>query len=466
MKLHQCVCCCLFIAGLFAAGAASPLFAQPTETLAKAADVQPLDPAMKALFDQLIDAGFKPDGPGGTVLIAQKGKVLYERGFGMANLELNVKMQPDMLFEIGSQTKQFTAICILQLMEQGKLAIADPISKYFENAPEAWQQVRIEHLMTHSSGISDLNNARNNTNTTETIEAVKKQPLAYTPGTKTFYANIEFILLGAIVEKLSGQTIGNYMKEHILGPLGMKHTYCNANEAIIPNRTPAYLKRSIGFTNVATTNVVGGAGGLISNTYDMLTWYEALAAGKLVKKETLNRAWKAYVLADGKPSKFGYGWGAGGAVQGSPMIEHGGVSAGYATEAFYMPEEQVFVAVFLNQRSYTDAIAQELAAIFIGKPYPRNDIQLPDEVLQAYAGMYEDKEGKKRSLTCSNGKLYYEPQGVGKIQMIFYEKDKFNFDNTLMMGSTRRDAQGKVTVLELLDKRFSSSTGALWKKIE
>jgi hypothetical protein len=212
--------------------------------------------------------------------------------------------------------------------------------------------------------------------------------------------------------------------------------------------------------------LVSGAGALISNTRDMLTWYEALAAGKVVKKETLAQAWKPYVLADGKPSKFGYGWMAGGAVQGSPIIEHGGLAIGCSTEAFYMPKEQVFVAVFLNQRSYPDAVAQELAAIFIGKPYPRDSIKLADEVLQACAGMYEDGEGNKRSLTFCNGKLCYEPKGASKIQIIPYSKDKFNFDNTLMMGTIRFDERGRITALELFDKRYLAAPGWLWKKIK
>lgn len=427
--------------------------------------VQQISPAMKASFDQIIDSCFKPDEPGGTVLIAQKGKVLYERSFGMANLELNVKMQPDMLFEIGSQTKQFTAICILQLMEQGKLAITDPISNYFENSPLAWQQITIGNLMTHSSGISDLKEQRN-ISVAAMIDTVKKRALAYPPGTKTFYANIEFVLLGAIVEKVSGQTYGDYLKEHIISPLGMKHTYYADNYNVIPNRAPAYLKRSTGFTNAITSISVSGAGALISNTYDMLTWYEALVAGKVVKKETLDRAWKPYVLANGKPSKFGYGWMIGGAVQGSPIIEHSGLAIGYSTEAFYMPKEQVFVAVFLNQRGYPDPLAQNLAAILIGKPYPTKSIQAPEQILQACSGTYETEEGGTRSLTFNDGKLYYIPKGVPKIQMTFYDTDKFYFNNTLMMGAIRRDAQGRITALELFDKRYLSSPGMFWKKIE
>jgi CubicO group peptidase (beta-lactamase class C family) len=430
------------------------------------ANAQPIDPAIKTKFDKIIDSHFKSDEPGGTVLVAQRGKILYERGFGLANLELSVKMQPEMLFEIGSQTKQFTAVSILQLMEQGKLSLNDPITRYIDSCPTYWQQVTIENLMTHSSGISDVGNVRMEATTENIIEAAKKQPLSYAPGTKTFYANIEFVLLGAIIEKLSGQTVGNYFKENILKPLNMKHTYCNTNNAVIPNRSAAYLKRSIGFTNTPTVNTVGGAGGLISNTYDMLIWYEALAAGKVVKKETLDRAWKQYVLADGKPSNFGYGWNAGGSVQGSQITEHGGMAGGYCTDALYLPKEQVFVAVFLNQRGYPDPIAQDMAALLIGKPYPMDTVRLLVEELKEYTGSYEVSDGTKRKVLLTNDKLYCETSdGRSKLLMVPYSKDQFNLAGSLWTFSFQRDNRGKITGVIRFDKRYNTLSQS-WKRLE
>ncbi|MES2778039.1 MAG: serine hydrolase domain-containing protein [Bacteroidota bacterium] len=427
---------------------------------------QQVTPAMKASFDHLIDSRYRADAPGGTVLIAQKGKVLYERGLGIANLELNVKMQPDMLFEIGSQTKQFTAICILQLMEQGKLAVTDPISRYLQDAPASWQQVTIENLLTHSSGINEVPNG-GNMPVAEKIKVSQNLPLAFVPGTKSSYVNFEYSLLGAIVEKVAGQPLGKYVKDHILDPIGMKHTYWNDYNGIIPNRTPAYLKRSAGFTNVTNIPPPDGAGGLISNTYDMLTWYEALAAGKVVKKETLKQAWKPHILADGKASTFGYGWMAGGAVQGSPISEHSGMMGGYCTESLYMPEEQIFVAVFINQRGYPDPTAQELAAILIGKPYLADSIQMSADELKTYTGTYEVGEGDKRIMSFSNGKLYYEPNGrAGKIQMIPYEKDKFNADITMWSFIFHRDATGNIISVTRFDKRYYNPSGQFWKKVQ
>lgn len=427
---------------------------------------QQIDPLLKATFDKMIDSHFKPTEPGGTVLVAQRGKILYQRGFGMANLELNVEMLPDMLFEIGSQTKQFTAISILQLMEQGKLVITDPITKYIDSCPSSWQQVTIENLMTHSSGISDVGNVRMGATTESIIDAAKKQTLAFKPGTKAFYANIEFVLLGVIVEKVSGKSIGTYFKDHMLAPLNMKNTYCNNNDVIIPNRTPAYLKRSVGFTNTPMSNIVGGAGGLISNTHDILLWYEALAAGKLVKKETLAQAWKPFVLADGKPSQFGYGWGAGGAVQGSPVVEHGGMAGGYCTSALYMPAEQVFVAVFLNQRGYPDPFTQNIAAVFIGKPYPMDTISLSVGELQEYTGSYEVNDGSKRKILLNNGRPYCETSdGRSKLLMLPYAKDKFILDGTFWMFTFQRNDAGKVVAVIRSDKRYNMLSQS-WKKIE
>jgi len=425
-----------------------------------------LPPAMKAAFDRIIDAKFKPDEPGGTVLIAKKGEVIYTRGFGMANLELGVRMQPDMVFQTGSMTKQFTAICILQLAEQGKLKVTDPLSNYITDSPDAWKPVTLENLMTHSSGIADQPNWQN-FSVNDLITNAKGRPLAYTPGTKVAYNNIEFMLLGKVIEKASGMSYRDYLKQYILQPLGMQHTYYNDNMNIIPERVPCYIKtRNGSFANINAGINPSAAGALLSNTRDMLIWNQGLVTGKLVKKETLEKAWTPYRLHDGSASRFGYGWQVGGEIQDSPIIEHSGIATGYATEAFYMPKEEVYVAVFLNQRGIIpEVIAEDLAATLIGKPYQMQEISLSDERLQAYSGVYEDSDSVKRTLTVTDHHLYYQRTDGPKLRMIPYAPDQFYFDNTSSITLIKRDAQGQVTGLESRDKRYLSAPGQILKKL-
>ncbi|HVS91153.1 MAG TPA: serine hydrolase domain-containing protein [Mucilaginibacter sp.] len=432
------------------------------------AAAQDLTPQMRANINQLIDKRYKSDEPGGTVVIARNGKILYQRGFGMARLEQPTPMQPDMIFSIGSQTKQFTAVCALQLVEQGKLRVADKISRYIDKCPTSWQDITIENLLTHSSGISDVRG--NNLSITDRIDTAKTRPLAYKPGTKVFYANIEFDLLGFILEKISGESIAVNIKKRIIEPLGLKNTYAPDHNMQIPGLVSCYIRGRDSSFYINNPNPIAvpvtGAGGLYSNTQDIAAWYEGLTNGKVIKKETLAKAWQPFILADGKASKYGYGWDAGGMVQGSPIAEHGGLSGGFCTDALYLIKEHIYVGVFLNQRTYADATAQELAAITLGKPYPDEIVNaMTIGEIQACAGVYKDSGGAEKRFNLVNGQLYYVPGGGAlRSRFAFYDKDKFYLDNTLVEGEVVRDAQGKVTAVKLQDKRFPAQPQLTWTK--
>ncbi|MFD0750638.1 serine hydrolase domain-containing protein [Mucilaginibacter calamicampi] len=428
---------------------------------------QQLTANMKAAFDDLIDTRYKADEPGGVVLIAQNGSILYQRAFGMSDVEEHVKMQADMLFNIGSQTKQFTAVRILQLAEQGKLSVTDHLSKDIDHCPLIWQNITIENLLTHSSGISDLR-GKGGLPLAARIDTAMIRPLAFQPGTKTFYANIEFEILGYIIERITGESMAVNLVKYIIDPLGLKHTYAMAGDVAVPGRISGYIKRADGHFSKGELyeGNAGGAGGLISNTKDIMAWYEALANGRVIKKETLAKAWKPYKLADGQFSKYGYGWDAGGDVQGHPIAEHGGLIVGFSTESLYLIDEHIYVGVFLNQRSYADATAQELAAIALAQPYPAQSMQLSEQALQAFAGTYADDTGNKKQFNLRNGKLYYEPQGAQPLQLMPYAKNKFYLENTLVVADIIHDVQGKVLAIKFSDRRFSGQPGWQWNKTE
>ena len=197
----------LFISGLF-------LNASIAQTIA--------DKQLTTKFDQLLSDKFKSNETGGTALVARKGQIIYKKAFGMANLELNIPMQTENVFRIGSITKQFTAIAILQLMEQGKLDLQDDITKFIPDYPTHGHKITIEHLLTHTSGIQSYTGmkdfdaiSRLDKKPEELIAYFKNQPMEFAPGTKWNYNNSGFFLLGYIIEKVTGKTYPEYVEEKI-----------------------------------------------------------------------------------------------------------------------------------------------------------------------------------------------------------------------------------------------------------
>ena len=204
-------------------------------------------------FDKLLTEQFKADGPGCTALVAHKGQVIYQKAFGMANLELNVPMQPDNVFRIGSITKQFTAIAILQLMEQGKLSLQDEITRFIPDYPTQGKKITVEHLLTHTSGIKSTTDMptfwsmiRKDMTPPELIDIFKNQPLEFDPGTNWKYCNSGYGLLGYIIEKVSKKTYPQYLEEAFFKPLGMTQSYFGSNTKLIKNQVAGYESDSNG----------------------------------------------------------------------------------------------------------------------------------------------------------------------------------------------------------------------------
>lgn len=330
-------------------------------------------------FDNLLSEQFKNLETGATALVARKGQIIYKKAFGMANLEYNIPMQMDNIFRIGSITKQFTAVAILQLMEKGKLSLQDSINKFIPDYPNQGYKITIEHLLTHTSGIRSYTNMKDfetkmtlDLKPTELIEFFKKEPMEFAPGTKWNYNNSGYFLLGYIIEKVSGKTYPQYIEENFFKPLGMNHSLYGSDLKIVNNRASAYEKDSTGFINAPYLNMNQpyAAGSIQSTVEDLFKWHQAVHAYKLVKKESLEKAFTKYKLTDGKETDYGYGWGLSD-IQGSPTIGHGGGIPGFLTQSIYLPKEDVFVAVFSNCGCNPPfEVSNKIATLAIGKTIP------------------------------------------------------------------------------------------------
>ena len=207
-------------------------------------------------IDQMFVEIYPDDQPGAAVIVTQNGETLFRKGYGLANLELGVKVEPEMIFRLGSITKQFTAVAILMLQEEGKLQVQDEITRYLPDYPVGERKITIEHLLQHTSGIKSYTDMvewlplwRKDMSVQELIDLFKEQPFDFEPGEQFRYDNSGYILLGAIIEALSGSSYADFIQEWIFKPLGMQHSLYDNPELILPGRVSGYSKGLNGLIN-------------------------------------------------------------------------------------------------------------------------------------------------------------------------------------------------------------------------
>ncbi|MEW6510744.1 MAG: serine hydrolase [Bacteroidota bacterium] len=423
-----------------------------------------------ARFDQTLSEQFKRDEPGATALVAREGRIVYLKAFGMANLELNVPLQVGTVFKIGSITKQFTAVAILQLAEQGKLHLQDEITRFIPDYPTHGNTITIEHLLTHTSGIRNYSSIRDTAKRgtvdftpKEMVDYFMNQPMRFAPGTKWEYSNSGYVLLGYIIEIVTGTTYGEYLDENIFKPVGMTNSLYASDSRLVKNRADGYAKSEGGFVNVPYLSMTQpyAAGSILSTVEDLYKWNRAVHSNKLIKKETLQRALTRYRLADGKETNYGYGWRFG-YIQESPSIWHGGFINGFIATAMYLPNEDVFVAVVSNcENNSPEDVTAKLAALAIGKPYEYRAMPMDTSVLSRYAGVYENDNAQLRIITAAENRLYSQLGRGPKVNVHACQKDRFFFeDNVFETIVFERSAAGEVEGLV-----FMSRGGIeVWKK--
>ena len=407
-------------------------------------------------LDSLFAASFTPAGPGCAVLVAKKGQIIYKKSFGSANIELNVPLAPDMVFKLASITKQFTAIATLQLAEQGKLSLTDSIQAYLPGYPSKGHVITIEHLLTHTAGIPDYmqldfqhpNMERWDFRPGQLIDSFKQYPLQFAPGTKFSYSNSGYYLLGYIIEKVSGKSYQSYVQEHILSPLRLSHSFFDRDGAMIPARVNGYRREGSDIKNADfwSPSLAYAAGGLLSNTEDLYKWFSALLAYKLVKKETLKKAFTPFRLADSTRINYGYGWYvfSSGSVA---SIEHGGHMNGFVTNQIYFPEQDVFMALLFNtQDAPRDELSQKAAVIVLGQPLQKS-VSVKKGILESYTGTYKlaTDPGRTIAVTKKDDRLVATFSARQTLDLLFQDETTFSLQNIKGLTGTFIRENGKIT---------------------
>jgi CubicO group peptidase (beta-lactamase class C family) len=390
----------------------------------------------------------------GAVLAAKDGKVLFKKGYGMANIELGVPNTPEMKFQIGSITKQFTSTAILQLEEKGLLSLDDPITKHLPDYPkETGDSITIHHLLSHTSGIPNytsmpgvMDNKALAVSVEDLLAIFKDEPLDFEPGEKYDYSNSNYIVLGAIIEKLTGKAYEDYIQENIFNPLGMVNSGYDHRDRIMKNRAAGYSEDENGdLINAEFVHMSSpyAAGALYSTVGDMFIWDQALYGEKLLKKSSLERMFTPV------KGNYGYGWVIDEAY-GHKHIWHNGGIFGFYTSFNRFVDDEVCIMVFSNNDSApADGIAAGLAAVVFGEPYDLPVIKTPIEVDPAifadYEGVYQIEEGAYRFITPEDSVLYSQHSSGAQFRIFPEAEDKFFFEHDHMTTlKFVRDEKGEV----------------------
>jgi len=388
-------------------------------------------------FDEYMNEITRQGRFSGTALVARNGKVIFSKGYGLANVEWDIPNTPTTKFRLGSITKQFTAASILLLQERGKLSVKDPICKYVTDCPKTWELVTIHHLLTHTSGIPSYTDVKspeefrlmslNRVTVTGFVDSFKAKPLEFAVGEKMKYDNSGYFILGYIIEKVAGQSYEAFLQENIFGPLKLTNTGYDTHDRILKQRATGYAMNKGNRINseYLDMTVPYAAGSLYSTVEDLFAWNEALFSDKLLKPES--RAAMTTV------EKNNYAYGLTVTQQHNrKSISHSGGINGFATFLARFPEEKVTVVVLRNAdygNPPPGKISQDLAAILFGEKYeiPRERvaIKVDPKLFDAYVGQYELRPDFILTISREGDRLLAAPTGQPQSELFPESETKF-----------------------------------------
>ena len=438
----------LFLVMIGSALAATSALAQQGTTTSAAPDV--------TRMEQVIQSYVSSKQFMGSVLVARGNDIILDKGYGFANLEWNIPNSPTTKFRLGSITKQFTAACILLLEERGKLSVDDPVKKYMPDAPAAWGTITIFNLLTHTSGIPNFTGFPDYHSTepfpvapAELVARFRDKPLDFEPGAKWNYSNSGYVLLGYLIEKITGESYAKFVQENIFTPLGMKDSGYDSNAAITLQRASGYSPAPGGIINTSYIDmtVPFSAGGLYSTTEDLLRWEQALFGGKVLSAASLEKMTT--------PFKNDYAFGL--TVQtmyGRKAIHHEGGIEGFNTDLEYFPEGKLTVIVLANLNGVgAGAVATKLMALVNGEKVvltsERKEVPADPKILEGYTGKYQFASNTIFTVTREGDQLMTQMTGQGKVP-IFPEGARDFFAKVVDAQITFvTDSSGKTTELIL-----------------
>ncbi len=414
-------------------------------------------------IEQYFSSRYKDNQPGLAVLVSKNNKILYKKGFGMANLEWQIPVETNTVFQIGSVTKLFTALAILQLAEKERLSLTDSIQKYIPTFPNKGYSITIEQLLTHSSGIKDYMQMdsedsfimRKDFTVLEVIDFFKEEPLMFEPGTKSSYSSSGTFLLGYIIEEVSGMSYQQYIEEHIFKKSGMTNSYYGDNSKVIPNRATSYALEKGDYVKGAyrSMTIPYSAGALLSTVEDMYKWHRALYNYELLGEELLTKATTTSILENGDEGIFGYGGWFVNHLQlkgNNATLAHSGGISSFNSFLTYMPNEDIFVVVLSNfKNSKVQEITEDLSTLALGEELASNDTN--EDLLNSFKGRYKPSDGSSKIVEIKEieKKLIFNMVGEFKLELVSLTQNTFLLKNARPKATLEfiQDQSGNTTKL-------------------
>jgi len=448
--INTCICLAAF------------LFANVEEACSQSAgaqtnNVETLLANKSARVDSLFVQWSQENSPGIAVLVMKDGKVIYKKGFGLANMETETPITPETIFDLASIGKQFTAMCIMMLTERGKLAYDDPLSKFFPEFPAYAEKITIRHLLNHTAGFTEyaelyIQNGKIDSNyespsnqarlsfqptSKDVLNLLSQQNLLrFIPGDDWEYSDAAYVILGQIVEKVSGESLAQFMHDNIFKPTGMKHTLLvDETKPEIQNLAVSYMSvgNELKGTNSNPLSLIYGDGNVNSSIEDLVKWYAALDNNKLVKASTLSQAFTSGKLNNGVNTGYGFGWFVSNA-SGLERAAHSGTWMGFHNVVAYYPKEH-FVALILSNdgrltRPDRSVLINRLTKIYLADkmmfPAP---VQISSELMQQYAAKYELEDGSQFDISFDGSALWIKSGRLLPVKLIPESEVKFFVDN-------------------------------------
>jgi CubicO group peptidase (beta-lactamase class C family) len=454
-------------------------------------------------IDEIFSTLNKPDSPGAAIAVIEKGKLILEKGYGLANLEYDIPVTPSTVFHVASVSKQFTAMAIVLLEEDGILSIDDDIRKYLPELPDYGQKITIRNLLQHTSGIRDqwqtLGIAGWSLADVITQDQIlrmlfRQKELNFPPGTKHLYSNGGFTLLAEIVTRASGKAFPEFCMDRIFKPLGMKNTHFHQDlTQIVPNRSYSYNKTGNGYAISPLNYANVGATSLFTTAGDLVKWLDNFRSPVICKPASIARMQEQCILSDGKKINYGMGISID-ELNGIRMISHAGGDAGYRSFVAWFPDYELGIAVVTNLGTFNpNTVALQAASVFLGKevipmPIPetvkRTFITLKPDTLKKYVGVYPlPSVGQTAEIIIEDGKLcaggtiqpaielkatgentFYVAQLSADVEFISMPENGMKIKVTQPGGVTEGVRTGKKTEVNIDETALREYCGKYWSE--